>query len=77
MFVASHHLPRGFEILRGIDGDGMIIGDDGLEGEAVGEEAQLLERFARPRCADPCQAVSDDLLDVDLGQHVDAVCTGV
>ena len=42
-FGASHHLPRGFEIFSGIDGDGMIIGDDGLEGEAVGEETELLE----------------------------------
>ena len=39
--------PRGFEILRGIDGDGMVISDDRLEGEAVGEEAKLLERFGR------------------------------
>lgn len=37
--------PRGFEILGGIDGDGVIIGDDGLESEAVGEEAELLEGF--------------------------------
>ena len=37
--------PRGFEILRGIDGDGMIIGNDGLEGKSVGEETELLEGF--------------------------------
>jgi hypothetical protein len=35
--------PRRFEIFSGIDGDGMIIGDDGLEGEAVGEKTELLE----------------------------------
>ena len=44
--LSPHQRPRVLEVGWGVDGDGMVGGLDGLEAEAVGDEAELLQRFA-------------------------------
>ena len=41
----SEHLPGDLEVFRRVDGDGMILRDDRLEGQPVRQKTELLERL--------------------------------